>query len=226
MGRVYLKYLWAVLRHKWFVFLECLKVGLVWRGLIHDWTKFLPDEFIPYARFFYGQKGQPKSVPPASPDPTEAAFILAWNKHQKRHDHHWQFWLLTEDNPEVQWRVGSYDQTQPDVLQHRGTSPMDEIWTDRPHYGEDYRRLMRLEDALINTPAPLPMSDQARKEMLADWRGAGRAYGNDDTKGWYLERQRLMEARLHPETLAWVEEQLGIGRRNVNTFRGKLKVAQ
>lgn len=202
---MYLKYLWAVLRHKWYVMLECFKLGLIWRGIIHDWTKFLPDEFIPYARFFYGQVGQPKSVPPDSIDPIEAAFILAWNKHQKRHDHHWQFWLLTEDNPEHLWTIGSYDQTKPDVIQH----PIyGDFWLDRAYYGEEYRRLSYLEKALLNTPEALPMSDKARREMLADWRGAGRAYGNPDTHSWYLKRRRLMEARLHPETYEWIEIQL------------------
>lgn len=29
------------------------------------------------------------------PDP---AFELAWLRHQHRHDHHWQWWILREDN--------------------------------------------------------------------------------------------------------------------------------
>ena len=48
----YLAYLKKLLLHKWFVFLECLKMGMPLVGLIHDWSKFLPDEFIPYARYF------------------------------------------------------------------------------------------------------------------------------------------------------------------------------
>jgi hypothetical protein len=31
----------------------------------------------------------------------------------------------------------------------------------------------------------LPMPGVYREEMLADWRGAGRAYGNADTAAWY-----------------------------------------
>lgn len=50
--RKYLKYFNYVFRHKWFVFVECFKFGLLWQGLIHDWSKFLPDEFIAYANFF------------------------------------------------------------------------------------------------------------------------------------------------------------------------------
>jgi len=50
----YLQYLSYVLRHKWHVSLECFHHGLYWRGITHDLSKFLPDEFIPYARYFYG----------------------------------------------------------------------------------------------------------------------------------------------------------------------------
>ena len=51
---MYWKYLKAVLKHKWFVFIECRKLGIPWLGVIHDLSKFLPSEFIPYARYFYG----------------------------------------------------------------------------------------------------------------------------------------------------------------------------
>lgn len=53
----YLKY---VLRHKYFVFREGLKLGVPILSLIlHDWDKFLPDEWFPYARTFYAPDGAP-----------------------------------------------------------------------------------------------------------------------------------------------------------------------
>ena len=79
-----LRYLKYVLRHKWFVFIECARRGLVWRGLVHDLSKFQPSEFFPYARHFYGD-GKNK-----------AAFDFAWLLHQKRNRHHWQWWVLPE----------------------------------------------------------------------------------------------------------------------------------
>lgn len=51
----YLKYLRYLLRHKWYVGIECFKRGLYWRGIIHDMSKFRPAEFIPYTNFFYGK---------------------------------------------------------------------------------------------------------------------------------------------------------------------------
>lgn len=44
------------------------------------------------------------------------------------------------------------------------------------------------------------------KEMLADWRGAGKAQGKPDAKAWYEKNKNNM--LLHPETRQWIEEQL------------------
>lgn len=54
----------------------------------------------------------------------------------------------------------------------------------------------------------LPMPDVCRREMLADWIGAGRALGNPDTRLWYMRNwQRI---RLNGDDRQWVEEQLEI----------------
>jgi hypothetical protein len=54
-----------------------------------------------------------------------------------------------------------------------------------------------------------PMSVGARKEMLADWYGAGMALGKPDTQAWYEEnKDKIM---LHPYTRVWVELQLEDG---------------
>lgn len=149
--RRYLKYIWYVLRHKWFVFIECLRLGVpIWIAILHDWDKFLPDELIPYARTFYKPNGEKQYQ-------ESEEFTRAWNAHQKRNKHHWQYWMITWD---------------------RGNT--------------DY----------------IPMPDLYRREMLADWRGAGRALGFPDTKSWYLKNR--LNIRLHDETRQWIELQLGI----------------
>jgi hypothetical protein len=84
----YLKYM---LRHKWFVYKACGVLGVSkWRALLHDWHKFLPSEWIPYAETFYKSDGSKQYV-------ESAAFSRAWNLHQKRGKHHWQHWLITWD---------------------------------------------------------------------------------------------------------------------------------
>ena len=52
----------------------------------------------------------------------------------------------------------------------------------------------------------LPMPEKYRMEMIADWRGAGKALGNSDTLGWYTKnRDNIL---LNPETRAEVEREL------------------
>lgn len=92
----YLKYFNYVFRHKWYVFVECCKYGLFWQGLIHDWSKFLPSEFIPYANFFYG--GDNRKDRFYNPADGSDEFNRSWLLHQHRNPHHWQFWLLQNDD--------------------------------------------------------------------------------------------------------------------------------
>jgi uncharacterized protein DUF5662 len=84
----YAKYL---ARHKWFVFVAGLRLGVpLWRLIIHDWSKLLPCEWFPYVKSFYGL--QPRS------DSTKRAFDQAWLHHQHFNPHHWQHWVLREDS--------------------------------------------------------------------------------------------------------------------------------
>lgn len=86
---MYWKYLLYVLVHKWYVFKYAFKLGIPLRGLLHDLSKFLPDEFIPYAKYFYGSFEK---------NEVEDNFNRAWNKHIHRNPHHFQHHILHEDS--------------------------------------------------------------------------------------------------------------------------------
>lgn len=137
------KYASYVIRHKWYVFIECCKCGMPIRGILHDLSKLLPSEWFPYANYFYGNN---RSVA------VDKAFDFAWLLHQKRNRHHWQWWMLPEDDG--------------------GTKI-------------------------------LPMSYEARLEMIADWRGAGKAMRKPNTNAWYFKNCKRIQ--LHPDTRYWVE---------------------
>lgn len=101
--RRYISYLKYVVRHKHFVMTECFKVGLIWRGIMHDLSKFLPSEFIPYAKHFYNKDGS-KRDETGFYDPNNTgnnSFDIAWLLHQKRNKHHWQFWILPKDDGDI-----------------------------------------------------------------------------------------------------------------------------
>jgi hypothetical protein len=163
----HLKYLSYVIRHKWFVFLACCRYGIPLAGIVHDWSKCLPSEWRPYAENFYGSRKSVEALDAIGEfGCAELApfgyfvgdrFQVAWNHHQKRNPHHWQYWLITMDS------------------------------------GETF---------------PLPMPDRYRREMLADWIGAGRAItGQYETAAWYHKNREKM--RLHSETRHWIEAELG-----------------
>ena len=99
----YFKYLRYLLVHKFWVAVFCFQNGLIWRGLIHDWSKFLLDELIPYVNFFYGKdgavhRGAQKSGYYKPSETDDEKFDFAWLKHQKRNKHHWQWWVLPKDD--------------------------------------------------------------------------------------------------------------------------------
>lgn len=82
----YLKYFYYIIKHKWYVGIECFKRGLFYQGIVHDVSKFLPSEFFPYAEYFYG-KGENKEE-----------FEFAWLCHQRRNKHHWEWWIMRQES--------------------------------------------------------------------------------------------------------------------------------
>ena len=103
---MFIKYLKYLIKHKYYVTVECFKRGLYWRGITHDLSKFLPDEFIPYMNFFYGKfpsrkdilSGDGKAVVYKYKEIVKEEFNIAWLHHQHRNPHHWQWWVLRNDN--------------------------------------------------------------------------------------------------------------------------------
>lgn len=99
----YLKYLKYLLKHKYFVMVECFKEGLYWRGLAHDAGKFFPSEFFPFAdNLRIDDLGkieyESRYRKPVGIDAEK--FDFARLSHQRKNKHHWQWWVLLEENRE------------------------------------------------------------------------------------------------------------------------------
>lgn len=60
--------------------------------LAHDESKTKPDEYEAYDRYFYGNNRSYKVV---------QNFNYAWLNHLHRNPHHWQYWILINDDPEL-----------------------------------------------------------------------------------------------------------------------------
>ena len=64
----------------------CFKVGLYKQGLLHDLSKFNPEEFMTGVRFFQGTR---------SPNAKERElydYSVAWLHHKGRNKHHFESW--------------------------------------------------------------------------------------------------------------------------------------
>jgi len=87
-----LKNLWYIIKHKWYVLFACVataiyynKPMLIWRGLIHDISKFSVAEYYPYAmNFFY----------PLYSEAVDKSFKAAWLHHIHNNKHHPEYWVL------------------------------------------------------------------------------------------------------------------------------------
>lgn len=107
------------------------------------------------SHFFYG--GDKRKDRFYTPSQGTYEFNVAWLKHQHRSPHHWQHWVLQEDD------------------------------------GDKFA---------------LEMPVKYVKEMICDWRGAGKAQGFNDTPAWYLKNKDKMI--LAPATRLLVESLLDI----------------
>lgn len=75
------------MKHKWYVMLECFKVGLYRQGIVHDLSKFSPTEFLPSAKYFQGTKS------PTEKERIEKWYSEAWLHHKGRNKHHHHYWI-------------------------------------------------------------------------------------------------------------------------------------
>lgn len=195
---VYWRYFWYVARHKWFVFCAACRLGIPWLGLIHDLSKFLPDEFLPYADHFYGRRIGTQRDATGYYKPTDTgdpAFDFAWSLHLKRNRHHWQWWCQVYDE---QCACAKDPLTVSSTGITQEASRCGSIITSQ---------VQNVAGAVASHAPALPMPDCYRREMLADWRGAGLAQGTPNTAAWYEKNKDRMT--LHTETRQWIEEQLG-----------------
>ena len=90
----FFKHLSLVLRHKWRVFVNCSSCGLVWRGLVHDMSKFSPTEFFESVKYYQGNRS------PIGVCRRETGVSLAWLHHKGRNRHHIEYW--TDDECVIQ----------------------------------------------------------------------------------------------------------------------------
>lgn len=77
----------TVLKHKWWVYQYARLLGIPWRGIKHDLSKFHPVEFWESVRYWDG-KSSP--IPRCKAD---RGHSLAWQHHKGHNPHHYEYWV-------------------------------------------------------------------------------------------------------------------------------------
>ena len=82
----------TITKHRHKVITHCVRVGIPWRGLMHDLSKYTPTEFSEGANNWLGTRS------PNEKARADKGYSLAWLHHQGRNRHHFEYW--TDYTPE------------------------------------------------------------------------------------------------------------------------------
>lgn len=66
-------------------------------GLAHDTSKYFVEEYDAYDDYFYGKEGKDED----DISVIDEAFDYAWLHHIHANPHHWQYWVLIEDEGKI-----------------------------------------------------------------------------------------------------------------------------
>ena len=81
------RHLFTSLRHRRGVRRVARRVGIPWRGLTHDLSKFSPTEFWAGAHYWQGTRS------PNEEEREELGYSPAWMHHKGRNRHHYEYWV-------------------------------------------------------------------------------------------------------------------------------------
>ena len=81
-----------IITHKWWVFYYACKLGIPFRGFMHDWSKFSPIEFFESVKYYQGSSSPIPACKEAN------GYSLAWQHHKGHNPHHYEYWIDNIDN--------------------------------------------------------------------------------------------------------------------------------
>ena len=80
-------HLHTINRHRFKVFILCLKAGIPIQGLFHDISKYSPTEFIEGVKYYANHKYSPIII-----CKEKNGYSKAWLHHKGRNKHHHEYW--------------------------------------------------------------------------------------------------------------------------------------
>lgn len=117
----------TITRHKLMVMDGCFKVGLYRQGLLHDLSKYSPEEFRTGVNYYQGTRS------PNAAEKEEKGYSAAWLHHKGRNKHHFEYWIdvsTAEDN----WRIRGVKMP----VNYFAEMVMDRIAASKVYQGKQY----------------------------------------------------------------------------------------
>ncbi len=137
--------------HRWLVRQGCFKVGLYWRGLVHDLSKYSPTEFLVGARYFQGVRS------PNAAEREDKGYSEAWMHHKGRNRHHYEYWT------DMSRETRNYEPV-PMPRKYFAEMIMDRIAACKVYQGDHYTSASALEYFMKSRERVL-MHPQTRQEL-------------------------------------------------------------
>ena len=81
------KHFKTITYHKYLVAKGCFKVGLYKQGILHDMSKYSPEEFWVGVKYFQGNRS------PNNAEREDKGYSEAWMHHKGRNKHHYEYWV-------------------------------------------------------------------------------------------------------------------------------------
>ena len=78
----------TILHHKKLVRGLCSRAGLYKQGIMHDWSKYHPVEFLAGVKYYQGGKRSPNFG-----EKEVYGYSSAWLHHKGRNRHHFEYWI-------------------------------------------------------------------------------------------------------------------------------------
>ena len=134
------KHFCTITKHRILVCKHCFRVGLYWRGLTHDLSKYSPIEFRSGARYYQGNRS------PNSREREVVGYSEAWMHHKGRNRHHYEYWT------DLNLQTRTYMPVQMPRI-YFAEMIMDRIAACKTYHGKGYRDGDALEYFLRATEA-------------------------------------------------------------------------
>ncbi|MBE6541227.1 MAG: catalase [Ruminococcaceae bacterium] len=117
----------TITRHKNLVMKYCFKCGIPFRGLLHDLSKYSPEEFIPGAKYYEKGKRSPNAH-----QREVMGYSSAWMHHKGRNKHHFEYWF------DINLESGKYEPVKIPI-KYLKESFCDRVAASKIYKGEKYK---------------------------------------------------------------------------------------